>query len=73
MRIVITFFACLLLVACGNLNIRPGEKPHAHRDVPPGKGVLTGSKGAFVLFRVEDNAPVQKRETEELVPNETSK
>ena len=73
MRIITTLFACLLLVACGNLNIRPGDKSHAHRDVPPGKGVLTGSQGAFVLFRAEDNPPIQKREIEEVVPNNTRK
>lgn len=73
MRIAITLFTCLLLVACGNLNIKPGEKPHARRDAPSGPGLLTGGLGEFVIFRVEDSAPEQKEETDQSDPKTMTK
>ena len=55
MRIVAAALACLLLGACG-VEIKPGERSHARREIPPGPGLFTGQQGEFVIFRVEDEA-----------------
>lgn len=55
MRIIAAALACLLLVACG-VEIKPGERSHARREIPPGPGLFTGQQGEFVIFRVEEEA-----------------
>ena len=47
---------CLLIAGCAGLQIKPGDKPHARREIPPGPGILTGQKGEFVLYRWSEPA-----------------
>ena len=54
MRRAIVLAASLLLAACAGVEIKPGEKSHARRDIPPGPGLFTGKDGEFVLFRLEE-------------------
>ncbi len=53
MRSLAAILVCLLLVACAGVEMKPGKKSHARRDIPPGPGILTGEEGEFVLFRLE--------------------
>ncbi len=57
MRILVTFVATLMLTACAGLEIKPGEKSHARREIPPGAGVLTGQQGEFTIYRQEEKTP----------------
>lgn len=61
MRALAAVLGLLLLVACG-VEIKPGERSHARREIPPGPGLFTGKQGEFVIFRLED-------ETEPAEPN----
>jgi len=54
MRVLIALGFCLLITACSGLDMKPGSKTMARRDIAPGPGLLTGSSGEFVIFRVED-------------------
>lgn len=54
MPAIALLFVCLLLTACSSMEIKPGEKSHARREMAPGAGLLTGSEGEFVIFRLED-------------------
>lgn len=45
----------LLVSGCAGLEMKPGSKPMARRDIAPGPGLLTGSQGEFVIFRVEED------------------
>lgn len=65
MRILITLFAGLLLTACAGVEIKPGEKSHARREIPPGPGVLTGQQGEFTIYRLEEKAPPERGETKQ--------
>ena len=66
MRAAVAVLASLLLTACGGLEIKPGDKSHARRDVPPGPGILTGKQGEFVLYRLADEAtPLRSRPSDE--------
>ncbi len=56
MRGLAATLACLLLFACAGVEMKPGTKSHARRDIPPGPGILTGEQGEFVLFRLEGEA-----------------
>ncbi len=56
MRALATVLLCLFVVACG-VEMKPGTKSHARRDIPPGPGVLSGEDGEFVIFRVEGDPP----------------
>lgn len=67
MRGAIVFAASLLLAACAGVEIKPGEKSHARRDIPPGPGIFTGKDGEFVLFRLEE----EPGEAETGEPDET--
>ncbi len=53
MRGLAAVLACALLLGCAGVEMKPGTKPHARRDIPPGPGILTGEQGEFVLFRLE--------------------
>jgi hypothetical protein len=64
MRSVATALACLLLVACDGVEIKPGEKSHARREIPPGPGLLSGEQGEFVLLRTYEKPP-EKEQTDE--------
>lgn len=55
MRALLLFALCLLATGCADLEMKPGSKPMARREIPPGPGLLTGSQGEFVIFRVEGN------------------
>ena len=55
MRAVAAALACLLFGACG-MEIKPGERSHARREIPPGPGLFTGQEGEFVIFRMEEEA-----------------
>ena len=54
MRALAASLAFLLLVACAGVEMKPGTKSHARREVPPGPGILTGTQGEFVLFRLNE-------------------
>ena len=64
MRALTTLLACLLLVACAGVEMKPGTKSHARRDIPPGPGILTGEQGEFVLFRLEGEADEEEADGE---------
>lgn len=53
MRAVLLFSLCLLAAGCASLDMKQGSKPMARREIPPGPGLLTGSQGEFVVFRLE--------------------
>ena len=53
MRALLPLAICLLTAACAGVEMKPGSKPMARREIPPGPGLLTGSQGEFVIFRVE--------------------
>jgi len=53
MRALLLFALCLLAGGCADLDMKPGSKPMARREIPPGPGLLTGSQGEFVIFRME--------------------
>lgn len=52
MRALLLFSLCLLFVGCADVEMKPGSKPMARRDIPPGPGFLTGPSGEFVIFRL---------------------
>ena len=54
MRAFAAALLSLCLAACAGVEIKPGERSHARREIPPGAGVLTGAQGEFVIFRLED-------------------
>ena len=62
---------CLLIAGCVGVEIKPGDKSHARREIPPGPGILTGQKGEFVLYRSgesageEDQADSEQGQSEE--------
>lgn len=53
MRALAALLACALLIGCAGVEMKPGTKSHARREIPPGPGILTGEQGEFVLFRLE--------------------
>jgi len=69
MRAAAAALACLLLVACG-VEIKPGERSHARREIPPGPGLFTGQQGEFVIFRLQDES--EAAETDEEPPEQKS-
>lgn len=56
MRALAAGLACVLLVACTGVEIKPGTKSHARREIPPGPGILTGEQGELVIFRLQGEA-----------------
>ena len=68
MRALIAILICTFVAACG-VEMKPGTKSHARRDIPPGPGVLSGEDGEFVLFRIEDDPP-QKQEAADKNPGQ---
>jgi len=54
MRALLLFGLCLLVTACIGVEMKQGSKPMARREIPPGPGLLTGSQGEFVIFRLEE-------------------
>lgn len=46
----------LLIAGCAGVDIKPGDRSHARREVPPGPGILTGQQGEFTLFRSDDSS-----------------
>ena len=64
MRALTTLLACLLLVACAGVEMKPGTKSHARRDIPPGPGILTGEHGEVVLLRLEGEADEEEADGE---------
>ena len=65
--------AALVLVACAGVEIKPGTKSHARRDIPPGPGLLTGKQGEFVLFRVGGDPQEEGEPEQEGLVNEQGK
>lgn len=65
MRVLVTLLIGLLLTACAGVEIKPGEKSHARREIPPGSGVLTGKQGEFTIYRLEEKAPPARSETKQ--------
>jgi hypothetical protein len=55
MRALLLFALCLLASGCADIEMKPGSKSMARREIPPGPGLLTGSQGEFVIFRLEGN------------------
>lgn len=53
MRAPLIFALCFLAAGCAGMEMRQGSKSMARREIPPGPGLLTGSQGEFVIFRVE--------------------
>lgn len=47
---------CLLAAACAGIEMKPGEKPMARREIPPTPGLLTGTRGEFVIFSLAGTA-----------------
>ena len=69
MRALVTVLACLLLAGCSGVEIKRGDKSAARREVNHGPGMLSGSKGEFVIFRQEgapllDERPTSKKRAE---------
>ena len=60
MRTLAAVLALLLLAACAGVEVKPGTKSHARREIPPGPGILTGPQGEFVLFRLKGDAEVEE-------------
>lgn len=56
MRTGSVLLVCLLLAACSGVEMKPGQKSHARRQIPPGPGILSGPQGEFVIYRLEDSA-----------------
>jgi len=57
MRRTLLAALCLLAAGCADLEIKPGSKPMARREIPPGAGLLTGPSGEFVILRMEEKQP----------------
>jgi len=53
MRALLLLGCCLLASGCAGLEMKQGSKSMARREIPPGPGLLTGSEGEFVIFRLE--------------------
>ena len=53
MRALLLACLCFVTAGCAGLEMKPGSKSMARREIPPGPGLLTGSQGEFVIFRVE--------------------
>ena len=56
MPVFVAVLACLLLAACAGVEMKPGQKSHARREIPPGPGLLSGKQGEFVIYRLEDKS-----------------
>ena len=70
MRTLLALWLCLLVVACSGLEMKPGAKPMARREIAPGPGLLTGNQGEFVIFRVEDAPEGSTNESKPAQPGE---
>ena len=60
MRTLAAVLAVLLLAACAGVEVKPGTKSHARREIPPGPGILTGPQGEFVLFRLKGDVEAEE-------------
>ena len=63
MRVFILLL-CLLVAACG-VTMKPGSEPRNRRDIPPGRGIMTGEQGEFVLYRVKRTPPKKESSQQE--------
>jgi len=50
------FLVAVMTAGCSGVEMKPGDRARNNRDVPQGPGVLTGSDGEFVIFRVDKKA-----------------
>lgn len=55
----------LALVACSGLEMKPGDKARNTREIREGPGMLTGSDGEFVIFRVDKPAQAGEESPED--------
>ena len=46
--------AGLVVAACSGVEMKPGTQARNNNDIRQGPGVLTESKGEFVISRIED-------------------
>jgi hypothetical protein len=68
MRTLVLLGLCLLAAGCAGLDMKQGSKSMARREIPPGPGLLTGSQGEFVIFRLEGEPRENASETEPAQP-----
>ena len=50
----------LALTACSGVEMKPGDKARNAREIREGPGMLTGSDGEFVIFRVENGTTAEE-------------
>ena len=53
---------CLLLAACSGIEMKPGDKARNSREIREGPGMLTGTDGEFVIFRIEEDNAAEESE-----------
>lgn len=58
----------VMIAGCSGLEIKPGTKPMARREIPPGPGLLTGSKGEFVIYRLEEGSSAKSTTASQAEP-----
>ncbi len=55
----------LTVAACSGVEMKKGDQARNSREIRQGPGMLTGSEGEFVIFRVEQTEPVEEEAPEE--------
>jgi len=66
---LLAFLTALLLgfavAACGGVEMKKGDQARNSREIRQGSGMLTGSSGEFVIFRVDETEPAEEETPEE--------
>lgn len=60
-----------LVLGCGDVEMKPGERARNNRDLPQGPGLFTGSEGQFILYRSESTAEEVKGESGDAQQSDT--
>lgn len=59
------FLLSLALTACGGVELKPGDTARNSREIREGPGILTGSRGEFVIFRIDEKETVENGEQQQ--------
>ncbi len=55
----------LAVAGCSGIEMKKGDQARNNREIRQGSGMLTGSSGEFVIFRVDEAEPAEEDPPEE--------